>query len=361
VSSESLPLHQKLADVDRAYEDILMRLSSGTRTPSELQSMNRERARLEPIVTAYRALVEKERERDGNQALVDDSDDELRAMAKTEITRLDDEIDELHARLRVLLVPRDPFDDKDVILEIRAGTGGDEASLFAGDLFRMYAGYAARMGWRFEILSSSEGGRGGYKEVIAEVSGDEVYSHLKQEAGTHRVQRVPETESQGRIHTSACTVAVLPEAEEVEVKIDDKDLRIDVMRAGGPGGQSVNTTDSAVRITHLPTGLVVICQDEKSQLKNKARAMSILRARLYEKMRDEQDSARADSRRSMVGSGDRSEKIRTYNFPQDRCTDHRAGITVHNLTKLMGGEVVDFLDEVRSVLTAEQLNDDKAT
>ena len=276
-------------------------------------------------------------------------------MAKEEIARLEEETAALTGELKILLLPRDPNDEKNIILEIRAGTGGDEAALFAGDLFKMYMGYAQQRRWKADVISQSEGAKGGFKEVIAQIEGEQVFSYLKYEAGVHRVQRVPETESQGRIHTSACTVAVLPEAEEVELRIDPKELRIDTMRAGGPGGQSVNTTDSAVRITHLPTGLIVQCQDEKSQLKNKNKAMTVLRARLLERMEAEAAAERAGERKAMVKSGDRSEKIRTYNFPQDRCTDHRASITVHNLPKLFTGEMDTLLDQVRTQLQAEQL------
>lgn len=355
MSTEGASLKSRLVPLVERHEQLLVALADGARPHAEQLVLNKERARLEPIVSAWRTLEERVNERSDNAALLDDGDAELRSLARSEIARLDAEIAAIEDTLRALLAPRDPDLDKDVILEIRAGTGGDEAALFAGDLFRMYTAYAAKMGWRADMLSSSPGARGGFKEVVVELSGEGVLSGIRQEAGTHRVQRVPETEAQGRIHTSAVTVAVLPKASEIEVKIDDKDLRIDVMRAGGPGGQSVNTTDSAVRITHLPTGLVVVCQDEKSQLKNKSRALSILRTRLLDKARAERDAERADSRRSMVGSGDRSEKIRTYNFPQDRCTDHRAGITVHHLAKLLAGEIGPFLDDVRAALAAEAL------
>ena len=283
---------------------------------------------------------------------VEAATEELR---KGRVARLEEETAALTGELKILLLPRDPNDEKNIILEIRAGTGGDEAALFAGDLFKMYMGYAQQRRWKADVISQSEGAKGGFKEVIAQIEGEQVFSYLKYEAGVHRVQRVPETESQGRIHTSACTVAVLPEAEEVELRIDPKELRIDTMRAGGPGGQSVNTTDSAVRITHLPTGLIVQCQDEKSQLKNKNKAMTVLRARLLERMEAEAAAERAGERKAMVKSGDRSEKIRTYNFPQDRCTDHRASITVHNLPKLFTGEMDTLLDQVRTQLQAEQL------
>jgi peptide chain release factor 1 len=337
------------------YDDLITKLSSPDLDPRDLSELNKERVQIEPIVNNVRALDEKRSEREDNRTLLDDDDEEMRQMAKEEISRLDSEIGALEAELQILLLPRDPNDDKNIILEIRAGTGGDEAALFAGDLFSMYSRFAQSRGWKIELMSSSEGTRGGFKEVIAEVSGDQVYSNLKYEAGVHRVQRVPETESQGRIHTSAVTVAVMPEAEEVDMKIEDKELRIDVFRASGPGGQSVNTTDSAVRITHLPTSLIVICQDEKSQHKNREKAMKVLRARLYEKRQAELDAVRASERRGQVGSGDRSEKIRTWNFPQDRCTDHRVGATLHNLPKILSGEIGPMIDTVRAAMQAEQL------
>jgi peptide chain release factor 1 len=335
-------------------------LSAPGLAPKELRALNQERSHLEPIVNCHQELQDKRAERADNESLLGEDDPDLRAMAKEEIHRLDAEIEEQEQRLRVLLLPKDPNDDKDIILEIRAGTGGDEASIFCGELFTMYARYAETKRWKIDVMSSSEGGRGGFKEVIASISGDAVYSHLKYEAGVHRVQRVPETETQGRIHTSAVTVAVMPEAEDIDIDIEDKDLRVDVFRSSGPGGQSVNTTDSAVRLTHIPTGIVVICQDEKSQHKNKAKAMKVLRARLYDRMLEEQEKERAQERKSMVKSGDRSEKIRTYNFPQDRCTDHRIGLTLHNLPKLLTGDIHGLLTEVGAAMQAELLKQQSA-
>jgi len=351
----------KLEEVAQRHEDINERLSQPGLTPKDLQELNKERVHLEPIVEAYTRLKTVNEELEGNQELLSDDDPDMREMAKAEIATLDEEKVDLEGRLKIMLLPRDPYDDKNIILEIRAGTGGDEAALFAGELFQMYTRFAQQKGFKVDLMSSSEGSVGGYKEIIASISGDQVYSNFKYESGTHRVQRVPATESQGRIHTSACTVAVMPEAEEIDLKIDDKELRIDVMRAGGPGGQSVNTTDSAVRITHLPTGMIVICQDEKSQHKNKAKAMSVLRARLLDKMEREAHAERAAERKAMVGSGDRSEKIRTYNFPQDRCTDHRVGLTVHNLPKLFSGEIGNVIQDIRAHFQAEQLKQQQAS
>jgi peptide chain release factor 1 len=345
----------RLDEVVERHATLTEMLSAPDLDPREIQSIAKERAQLDPVVNAYQALESMRAEREDNRSLLEEDDPELRAMAQEEIKRLNAEIEAKDEELKILLLPRDPNDEKDIILEIRAGTGGDEAALFAGDLFGMYTRYAQGRGWKVDLVSSSEGGRGGFKEVIAQIQGNEVYSHLKFEAGTHRVQRVPETESQGRIHTSACTVAIMPEAEDVDIKIEDKDIRIDVFRASGPGGQSVNTTDSAVRITHLESGLVVQCQDEKSQLKNKNKALKVLRARLYDKQLEELNRERSDARRAQVGSGDRSEKIRTYNFPQDRCTDHRIGLTVHNLPKLFSGEMDEVINGVRAAKQAELL------
>ena len=348
-------MFEKLEELVRRHESLMEQLSFSGIKPSDLQKLNKERVHLEPIVDVYIRLQALRAERDDNWQLMQDKDLEIREMAKEEISRLDKTIAELEEQLKILLLPKDPNDQKNVIVEIRAGTGGDEAGLFAGELFQMYARFAERMRWKVEILSSSEGSKGGFKEVIMTVSGDQIYSWLKFEAGVHRVQRVPETETQGRVHTSACTVAILPEAEEVDIHIEEKDLRVDVYRSGGPGGQSVNTTDSAVRITHMPSGVVVQCQDEKSQIKNRAKAMKVLRARLYDAKEAELNKERAEERKAMVKSGDRSDKIRTYNFPQDRCTDHRVGVTVYNLPKLFAGDLEGLLSEVRTHFQAEQL------
>jgi peptide chain release factor 1 len=336
----------RLAELEARYEEIGRQLSTPeiVSDPPRMADLGREMSRLEPIVAGLRrwrgVLTQIEQAR----SMADDPDDEMRAMAREEVERLTAEAEGLQAELRAHLVPRDPNDDRNVIVEVRAGTGGDEAALFAGDLYRMYVRYAERRRWKVDVMSTSESEGGGFKEVIAEVRGDAAYSRLKFESGVHRVQRVPTTEAQGRIHTSTATVSVLPEADEVELQIDEKDLRVDVYRSSGPGGQSVNTTDSAVRITHLPTGMMVAIQDEKSQHKNRAKALSVLRARLLEAEQDRQAAERGEERRSQVGSGERSEKIRTYNFPDDRVTDHRIGLTVHNLPGLLEGDLDRVID-----------------
>jgi len=321
--------------------------------PGEYAKVAKQLGGVRPLLEAGRRFRQVVSEIEGSRDLLAESDPELREMARADVERLTREREALEGQIRELLLPKDPNDEKDVILEIRAGAGGEEAALFAGELFRMYGRYAESRGWKVEPLSLSETGAGGVKEVIASVGGERVFSRLKHERGVHRVQRVPETESAGRIHTSTVTVAVLPEAEEVDVQIDPKDLRVDVFRSSGPGGQSVNTTDSAVRITHLPTGLVVQCQDEKSQHKNKARALKILRARLLEAEQEKKALERASDRRAQVGTGDRSERIRTYNFPQSRITDHRAGVTLHQLEATLEGDLDELLDAVRAHFDAE--------
>ena len=320
----------------------------------QYQKVARSLGALRPLLDTGERYRNVLRELEDSRSMLDDSDAELAELARTETTDLEEQLGQLEVELAILLTPRDPNDDKNVILEIRAGTGGDEAALFAADLFRMYARYAEVTGWKVERLSSSETPGGGFKEIIVLVKGDDVWSRLKYERGVHRVQRVPTTEAQGRIHTSTVTVAVMPEAEEVDIDISPGDLRVDVMRASGPGGQSVNTTDSAVRITHLATGVVVQCQDEKSQHKNKAKAMTVLRSRLLEFEQQKAADERASERRSQVGTGERSEKIRTYNFPQSRVTDHRAGVTLHKLGAVMEGDLRELLDSIKTHITAQQ-------
>jgi peptide chain release factor 1 len=327
-----------------------------SRDPGRLRSLGREHTRLAPVVRLAERLARLEDELEQAREMAGESDPELVALAKAELTRLPPEISALTAELYELLLPRDPHDDRDAIMEIRAGTGGDEAARFAGELFRMYQRYSERHGLSWEPISVSEGLLGGIKEAIVAVRGDEAYGLLRRESGVHRVQRVPTTETQGRIHTSAATVAVLPEAEEVDIKIEPQDLKIDVFRSSGPGGQSVNTTDSAVRITHLPTGVVVSQQDQKSQLQNKLRAMEVLRARLLDRMLAEQEAARARERRSMVGTGDRSAKIRTYNFPQSRITDHRINLSVHNLSDVLNGNLDEMIDALRMTSRQELID-----
>jgi peptide chain release factor 1 len=350
----------RLTELEGRYAEVgrLLSTPEAASDPARLADLGRELARLEPIVAAGQEWRAIRAELEGARAMADDPDHEIRDLAADEVTRLEAVAGAVEERLRGLLVPPDPNDDRNVILEIRAGAGGDEAALFAADLYRMYARYAERRRWKVEVLSTSESEGGGVKELIAEVRGDGAYSRLKFESGVHRVQRVPVTEAQGRIHTSTATVSVLPEAEEVDVQVDEKDLRIDVYRSSGPGGQSVNTTDSAVRITHLPTGLVVAIQDEKSQHKNRAKAMSVLRSRLLEAEQARQAAERGEERRSQVGSGERSEKIRTYNFPDDRVTDHRVGLTVHNLPGLLDGDLERLLEPLAEADQARRLDEE---
>ncbi len=341
----------KLDKLVSRWETVQGALATGSDQETYVR-LSREFAELDPIVTTITALRSALSEREGLQHLIDDpaSETDMAALAEEEMGPLDSKIEDLEQQLKVQLLPKDTADEKSAILEVRAGTGGEEAALFAADLFRMYQRYADAHGWKVAIISASESSTGGYKEIIANITGKGVFARLKFESGVHRVQRVPETEAQGRIHTSAATVAVLPEAEDVDIKIDDKDLRIDVFRASGPGGQSVNTTDSAVRITHLPSGLVVSQQDEKSQHKNKAKAMKVLRARLYDLERAKLDAERSQTRRSQIGTGDRSQRIRTYNFPQGRVTDHRIGLTLHSLDLVLEGR---GLDEIIDALITE--------
>ena len=341
---------ERIAQIEARREELQAAMSAGNLPAEQFVKLSKDYAEIEPVAQAAREVRKLRAELAELEQMAGESDPEMRAMAEEELDGVRERLPEAVRALAVKLLPRDAADERPAMLEIRAGTGGDEAALFAGDLFRMYQRYAEGRGWRVEIISAHEAEIGGYKEVIASVSGQGVFARLKFESGVHRVQRVPATESGGRIHTSAATVAVLPEAEDVDVQIDEKDLRIDVFRSSGPGGQSVNTTDSAVRITHLPTGLVVSQQDEKSQHKNKAKALKVLRTRLYEMERERLASARAGARKSMVGSGDRSERIRTYNFPQGRVTDHRINLTLHRLPEILEGP---GLEEVVSALIAE--------
>jgi peptide chain release factor 1 len=344
-------LEAHLEQLVRRHAELRDVLGSGALAGGDFARFSKEYSELSPIVDGIDALHRARDELTSLSGLVQSSEDaELKALAEDELQTLRERLPALEQQVKLTLLPKDADDARNAILEVRAGTGGEEAALFAATLFRMYQRYAALRGWRFEILDLSETGLGGFKEATASITGRDVFARLKFESGVHRVQRVPETEASGRIHTSAATAAVLPEAEEVDIRIDDRDLRIDVFRASGPGGQSVNTTDSAVRITHLPTGLVVIQQDEKSQHKNKARALKVLRSRLYEMERQARDSARAAERKSQVGSGDRSERIRTYNFPQGRVTDHRINFTLYKIDKVMSGEA---LDEIIDAILAE--------
>ncbi len=353
-------MFERLKEIEERYRLVESQLSDPAlaKRPSEYQRLAKEHSELLAIVDtfrSYRSVLQQIQE--SRTLLRSEKDPEVRNLAQEEIELLTARQRELEDRLKAMLTPKDPHDHKNIFLEIRAGTGGEEAGLFAADLFRMYSKFAERRGWRVEVVDSHPTGVGGLKEVIALVEGKGAYSHLKFESGVHRVQRVPVTESQGRIHTSAVTVAVLPEAEDVEVHIEPSDLRVDVFRSSGPGGQSVNTTDSAVRITHLPTGLVVTCQDEKSQHKNKAKALRVLKARLLDQMREEQRKAISQQRRTQVGSGDRSERIRTYNFPQGRVTDHRIGLTIYRLPEVLEGDLDEIIASLQDHYNAEALKE----
>ncbi len=343
-------MFDKLESVVARFQEVEARLADPqlAEVPGEFRKLSQEHAQLQELVAEYRRFKKLNADIASSRELLGGKDAEMSALAKDELKELEPALLESEQRLRVLLLPKDANDEKNIVLEVRAGAGGDEAALFAGELFRMYQRFAERTGWRVDLLSTNPTGLGGYKEIIAMIQGDRVYSRLKYEGGVHRVQRVPATEAQGRVHTSTVTVAVLPEAEEVDVQINPTDLRIDVFRSGGAGGQGVNTTDSAVRITHLPTGTVVVCQDERSQLKNKDKAMKILRSRILEAEQERAAREHGDVRRLMVGTGDRSERIRTYNFPQGRLTDHRIGLTVYQLPEVMEGKV----DEILAALQA---------
>jgi peptide chain release factor 1 len=352
-------MFERISEIEARYQELEDRLAEPAlvRDPQKLRELTQELAGLRELVNAYREWKRVGAALAENEELANDRDAGIRELAKAELPELRARKDALEASLKKLLVPRDPRDQKSVVLEIRPGTGGDEASIFAADLFRMYTRYAQSRGFTVELLSLNETESGGAREVVANISGHGVYGRLKHESGVHRVQRVPVTESQGRIHTSTATVAVLPEADVADVEIDEKDLRIDRFRSGGPGGQSVNTTDSAIRVTHIPTGLVVQCQDEKSQHKNKAKAIKVLRARLLDLEQRRIDSERAAERKGQIGTGDRSERIRTYNFPQNRVTDHRAGVTLHQLDRVMEGEIDELLESVATHLEAEALKE----
>jgi peptide chain release factor 1 len=350
-------MFQKLKEVERRYQQLenLLAEPKILSNPKEMQKLAREHAELSKLVETYRAYQNVEREIQASQDLLSESDEEIRDLAKAELHSLRERQTALEEEMKLLLLPKDPHGEKNIFLEIRAGTGGEEAALFAADLFRMYSKYAEKNRWHVDVVSQNPTGLGGFKEIIALVEGKGVYRRLKYESGVHRVQRVPVTESSGRIHTSAVTVAVLPEADEVELEINPNDLRIDVFRSSGPGGQSVNTTDSAVRITHIPTGMVVTCQDEKSQHKNKAKAIKVLRARLLDHMIEEQRHEISEERKSQVGTGDRSERVRTYNFPQNRVTDHRLGLTLHRLDSILEGDLDEINDALNAYFRAEAL------
>ncbi len=350
-------MFEKLQEIEDRFEELTQKLGDPdiATNPDVFRVINKERSDLEELVEKWREYKELDRKAKDAANLLDDDDEDMRQLAKEELSELQDEKSACEKKLKHLLLPKDPNDGKNILLEIRAGTGGNEAALFAGDLFRMYGRFAETKRWKVETLSSSPNEIGGFKEIVATISGKDVYSHLKYESGVHRVQRVPVTESQGRIHTSAATVAVLPEAEDADIEVRDEDLRIDVYRSSGAGGQHVNTSDSAVRITHLPTNLVVTCQDERSQIKNKSKAMKILRAKLLEIEQQKVQQEQADNRKAQVGSGDRSERVRTYNFPQGRLTDHRIGLTLYKLDEIVEGNLEDVIIALRTHFQAEAL------
>jgi peptide chain release factor 1 len=357
-------MFERLDQLETRYQELERSLASQEviSDSGKYQKTAKAHSELTPVVEKYREYKDLKRGIEESKAvLAEEKDQEMRAYAQEELDKLEERAGQVEQELKVLLVPKDPNDEKNIVLEIRAGTGGDEATLFAAEMFRMYTRFAETQRWKVEVLSTSESGVGGLKEVIAIIEGDRVYSRLKYESGVHRVQRVPETEQQGRVHTSAVTVAVLPEAEDVDIKIEAKDLRIDTFCSSGPGGQSVNTTYSAVRVTHIPTGVVVSCQDEKSQIKNREKAMRVLRSRLYEIELQKQQEQLAKERRAMVGTGDRSEKIRTYNFPQNRVTDHRIGLTLHQLGDVMDGKLQPIIDALVTHYQAEKLKQETAT